>query len=360
MSDATSQTPPDPGSGPGPDGRDLPDAAGGDETAGGPDLATGSQPEPRPRVGASSGDEEVATAEGEPPSREQAAAEDDGEVVVVPLRDPQRRTQSLELAVEAVREGECVVLPTDTVYGIGANALDPLAVQRLLDAKDRGRDMPPPVLIGDAAVLAALCDRVPAGASDLAQAFWPGALTLVLRAQESLSMDLGETNGTIAVRVPDDDDTRELLRRTGPLAVSSANRSGRPAATTVDEAVGQLGTRVAVYLDGGPSRVGTASTIVDFAATDTGKVLRQGAIELTALQEVAPEVEGLPELADHEEPVPTDHQEVDAPAPPPHEGDASTSQGTPDRTPSGDDRSADETPLPDASSTHRDAGPTES
>ena len=195
-------------------------------------------------------------------------------------------------AAEAVRAGQCIVLPTDTVYGIGANAFDAEAVQRLLDAKERGRDMPPPVLIAEPSMLRAIADEVPAAASALAKEFWPGALTLILNAQQRAGMNLGETGGTVAVRVPDHEGARALLRRTGPLAVSSANVSGQPAATTCDAAREQLGERVAVYLDAGEAPGGVASTIVDFASTPDGAILREGAIPLDRLREVAPEIEG--------------------------------------------------------------------
>ncbi len=198
---------------------------------------------------------------------------------------------ALEAAAEAVKAGECIVLPTDTVYGIGADAFDAAAVQRLLDAKERGRDMPPPVLVAEPSMLRAVADDVPAGAAVLAKAFWPGGLTLIVKAQPRSGMELGETRGTVAVRVPDHDGARALLRRTGPLAVSSANVSGRPAALDCDDARAQLGDRVAVYLDGGPVSGGVASTIVDFASTPEGRILRQGAIALEALLEVAPDIE---------------------------------------------------------------------
>lgn len=194
-------------------------------------------------------------------------------------------------AVQAVRDGLCIVLPTDTVYGIGANAFDDDAVQRLLDAKERGRDMPPPVLIAEPSMVRAIADEVPAAANAVAKAFWPGALTLILKAQPKSGMNLGDTAGTVAVRVPDHDQVRELLRRTGPLAVSSANVSGSPAATTCEGARGQLGDNVAVYLDGGEAAGGVASTIIDFAATPSGKVLRLGALSIDQLREVAPEIE---------------------------------------------------------------------
>lgn len=212
-------------------------------------------------------------------------------------------TEGIEAARQAVADGECVVLPTDTVYGIGADAFSADAVQRLLDAKDRGRDMPPPVLIGDASLLRALATDVPDEAHTLVEAHWPGPLTIVCRIQPSLRMDLGETGGTIALRVPDHALARDVLRRTGPLAVSSANLSGRPAALTCDEAVEQLGDRVAVYLDGGPAgtevdgaRVSPPSTIVDFTRRDEGRVLRRGALDLETLRRT------LPGLADLDEP----------------------------------------------------------
>ncbi|SDE19315.1 L-threonylcarbamoyladenylate synthase [Auraticoccus monumenti] len=191
-------------------------------------------------------------------------------------------------AREAVNRGECVVLPTDTVYGIGADAFSAEAVQRLLDAKGRGRDMPPPVLIADPRVLKALATDVPTQADQLVARHWPGPLTVICKAQRSLQMDLGDTEGTIALRVPDHDVARTLLRRTGPLAVSSANRSGQPAATDVDSAVEQLGGRVRVYLDAGPTPGPVASSIVDFTQSDEGVLVREGVLSLEVLQETLP------------------------------------------------------------------------
>ena len=193
--------------------------------------------------------------------------------------------EAVDAAQRAVEDGECIVLPTDTVYGIGADAFSADAVQGLLDAKGRGRDMPPPVLLGDASLIRALAADVPDQARELVDAHWPGPLTIVCRIQPSLRMDLGETDGTIALRVPDHALAREVLRRTGPLAVSSANRSGRPAALTCDEAVEQLGDRVEVYLDGGPvGGQALPSTIVDFTRRDDGQLLRRGALSLETLR----------------------------------------------------------------------------
>lgn len=187
------------------------------------------------------------------------------------------RQSALDAAVDAVREGRLIVLPTDTVYGIGADAFSPQAVDALLEAKGRGRETPPPVLIGDPAVLMALAVDVPEVAERLAEAFWPGPLTLILTAQPSLSWDLGETRGTVALRMPEDDVALELLRATGPLAVSSANRHGRPAALSVLDAATQLGDSVEIYLDGGPARIGTSSTIID-ATVEPPEIVREGAL----------------------------------------------------------------------------------
>jgi tRNA threonylcarbamoyl adenosine modification protein (Sua5/YciO/YrdC/YwlC family) len=194
--------------------------------------------------------------------------------------------EALDEAVRAVRAGRLVVLPTDTVYGIGADAFMPAAVQALLDAKGRGRQMPPPVLIGDLRTLDGLAVDVPGAARALAAAFWPGALTLIVIAAPSLAWDLGETGGTVALRVPDHPMARALLRRTGPLAVSSANRTGSPAATDAAEARVQLGDAVAVYLDAGPTPGPVPSTIVD-ATGDRLRLVRAGVVTLEALREVA-------------------------------------------------------------------------
>lgn len=194
--------------------------------------------------------------------------------------------QALAAAEAAVASGACIVLPTDTVYGIGANAFDPAAVQGLLDAKLRGRDMPPPVLIAEPSMLRSLASGLTREGLALAKAFWPGALTVVVTAHPDLRLDLGDRGDTIAVRVPDHDFTRALLRRTGPLAVSSANVSGRPAAHTVDEAIDQLGDAVAVYLDAGEASGPVPSTIVDL--TGEPRILREGRLTRTALADAVP------------------------------------------------------------------------
>lgn len=177
------------------------------------------------------------------------------------------------------------MLPTDTVYGIAADAFDPAAVRDLLDAKGRGRDMPPPVLVSSPTTLDALAVRVPGYARALVERFWPGPLTVVCHQQTSLQWDLGDTRDTVAVRMPDHPVALEVLERTGPLAVSSANLSGMPAATDADQAEEMLGDEVAVLVDAGESPGGEASTIVDCTG-DQGRVLRRGALSLEALNEV--------------------------------------------------------------------------
>jgi len=209
---------------------------------------------------------------------------------ITPASDPTTWGPALDEAVNVLSRGGLVVLPTDTVYGIAADAFTPPAVQALLDAKGRGRQMPPPVLIGDVRTLDGLATDVPAGARALAEAFWPGGLTLIVRAQPSLAWDLGETRGTVALRVPDHETALALLRRTGPLAVSSANRTGSPAAVTAQDAYDQLGDSVAVYLDGGDAPGQVASSIVD-ATGPTLRLVRVGALSLEQLNEVTP-VEG--------------------------------------------------------------------
>lgn len=197
---------------------------------------------------------------------------------------------AIDAAASAVAAGRCIVLPTDTVYGIGADAFSADAVQGLLDAKERGRDLPPPVLIAEPSMLRSLAEEVTDEMLALADAFWPGPLTLVVTSQASLRMDLGDRGRTIAVRVPDHDFTRDLLRATGPLAVSSANVSGRPAATSIDQARDQLGKRVAVYLDGGPAAAAVPSTIVDL--TGSPRILREGRLSREILAEVVPALAG--------------------------------------------------------------------
>jgi L-threonylcarbamoyladenylate synthase len=205
--------------------------------------------------------------------------------------DDAQRAQGLAAAVTAVLSGELVVLPTDTVYGLGADAFSPAAVTRLLAAKGRGREMPPPVLVGTVRAAAALVEDLGPHGQQLIDEFWPGGLTLVCRAARTLSWDLGDTKGTVAIRMPEDAVALDLLRETGPMAVSSANLSGSPSAMTAAEARDQLGDLVSVYLDGGTVAGGVASTILDLTGPQP-RLLRRGAISLGRLREVAAVVTG--------------------------------------------------------------------
>ena len=201
-------------------------------------------------------------------------------------RDPAARTAGIDAAVTAARAGELIVLPTDTVYGIGADAFIPAAVTTMLAAKGRGRNMPPPVLVGTSRAAAALVDDLGPYGQALIDEFWPGALTLVFRASSTLLWDLGETKGTVALRMPLHAVALDVLKQTGPLAVSSANRTGQPPATTADEAQQQLGEAVSVYLDGGPCADSIPSTILDLTGT-LPTLLRAGAISVDRLRTVA-------------------------------------------------------------------------
>jgi L-threonylcarbamoyladenylate synthase len=200
-------------------------------------------------------------------------------------RDHAEREQGIAAAIDAVRRGDLVVLPTDTVYGIGADAFAPTAVQTLLAAKRRGPDMPVPVLVGSWHTIDGLVTNVRPTVRQLVEAFWPGGLTLVVEHAPSLAWDLGETGGTVAVRMPLHPVALEVLNATGPMAVSSANVSGQPPATTAEEAREQLGWLVEVYLEAGPCGDPVASTIVDVTG-EVPKLLRPGAVTIDQLREV--------------------------------------------------------------------------
>lgn len=204
--------------------------------------------------------------------------------------DATDRKTGLREAASAVRRGELVVLPTDTVYGIGADAFSPDAVGDLLEAKGRGRNMPSPVLVGSPNTLHGLVTDFSEAAWELVDAFWPGALTLVARHQPSLTWDLGDARGTVAVRMPLHPVAIELLKEFGPMAVSSANLTGHPAPQDCDAAQEMLGDSVAVYLDGGPTPDSVPSSIVDVTGR-TPVLLRTGALSADELRKVVPDLE---------------------------------------------------------------------
>ncbi|EGF55300.1 L-threonylcarbamoyladenylate synthase [Actinomyces sp. oral taxon 170] len=206
---------------------------------------------------------------------------------------------ALQPACEHLRAGGLVILPTDTVYGIGCNAADAGAVERLLASKGRGRQMPPPVLVAGPADLTGVVAQVPEAARILMEAFWPGPLTLILDADAALTWDLGETSGTIAIRMPDHELALDLLRRSGPLAVTSANPTGAPPATDAASAraafpgrvrgVDAVGTEDILLLDGGATSGPVPSTIVTLAGAHacSPRILRKGVLSPADLERVA-------------------------------------------------------------------------
>jgi L-threonylcarbamoyladenylate synthase len=209
------------------------------------------------------------------------------------MNNEMERKDGITAAIAAAKRGDLVVLPTDTVYGLGTDAFSQKGPQKLLAAKSRDRNMPIPVLVGHVKALDGLAQRVDGVTKALAEAFWPGALTIVVKAQPTLRWDLGETNQTVALRMPLNPIAIELLNAVGPMAVSSANKTGQPAATNVEEAIAQLGEEVTIYLDGGQTPGNIASTIVDVSSGEI-KLLRQGAIPLEEIRLIVPNIEVLP------------------------------------------------------------------
>jgi L-threonylcarbamoyladenylate synthase len=199
--------------------------------------------------------------------------------------DAAQRAAGISEATAVLHKGELAVLPTDTVYGVAVDAFSPAAVTALLAARGGTRGVPPSVLVGSRRAALALVEDVSASGNDLIDEFWPGGLTLVFRSAQSLVWDLGDTKGTVAVRMPLQPVALDLLRETGPLAVSSANLTGSPPATTATDAQSQLGDAVSVYLDDGPCTADVPSTIVDMTGP-VPRLLRRGAIPVRRLRQV--------------------------------------------------------------------------
>jgi L-threonylcarbamoyladenylate synthase len=207
-------------------------------------------------------------------------------------RTTAQRDRGIEVAIDAVKRGDLVVLPTDTVYGIGADAFKSWAVAAMLTAKGRDRSTPSPVLVGSRSTLDGLVYGLPGTARELAEAFWPGALTIIVDHAPSLDWDIGQTGGTVQVRMPLHPVALEVLRETGPMAVSSANKLGQPPAETAEKARDQFGFSVSVYLEAGPAPADALpSSIVDLTE-GTPKLLRAGAIPVERLREVVPTLLG--------------------------------------------------------------------
>jgi L-threonylcarbamoyladenylate synthase len=199
------------------------------------------------------------------------------------------RDRGVAAAVEAIKSGELVVLPTDTVYGIAADAFTPHAITALHNARGAERRVPPPVLVGSRHTLDGLVYSLPKAARELADAFWPGALTIMVEHSPSLQWDLGDTGGVVGVRMPLHPVALEVLREVGPMAVTTANKIGRPAPTTAEEAREQLEYSVRVYLEAGAATDPAPSTIVDVTG-DVPRVLRDGAIDFEKLRDVVPDL----------------------------------------------------------------------
>ena len=214
-------------------------------------------------------------------------------MTVYDCRDPVERDRGVAAAVSSVKRGELVVLPTDTLYSVACDAFKKTAVDALFRAKDRGRDLPLVVMVGSRRTFDGLVHRMPKAARALADAFWPGALTLIVQEARSLNWDLGDTEGTVAVRMPLHPVALEVLREIGPMASTTANKPGNPPAATVAGAREQLGASARIYLDGGAAPVGVASTIVDLTG-ETPRLVRAGALSGERLREVVPDLE-LPE-----------------------------------------------------------------
>jgi L-threonylcarbamoyladenylate synthase len=199
------------------------------------------------------------------------------------------RDRGISAAVEAAKSGELVVLPTDTVYGIGADAFSPHAISNLHTTRGADRRVPPPILVGSRHTLDGLVYALVKPARELADAFWPGALTLLVEHSPSLNWDLGDTGGVVAVRMPLHPVALEVLREVGPMAVTTANKAGNPAPRTAEEAREQLEYSVRVYLEAGEAVDPAPSTIVDVAG-EVPQVLRDGAIPFEKLRDVVPEI----------------------------------------------------------------------
>lgn len=199
--------------------------------------------------------------------------------------EAETRKAGISAAVDAVESGRLVVMPTDTLYGLGCDAFDNTAVARLLETKRRGPDMPVPVLVGSWDTARGLVHTFDERMRTLIEAFWPGGLSLVVPQAPSLPWNLGDTRGTVMLRMPLHPVAIELLRQTGPMAVSSANISGQTPPTTVYQAKEQLEGAVAIYLDGGECPQGVASTIVDLSG-EAPRILREGAVSAERIAEV--------------------------------------------------------------------------
>lgn len=199
--------------------------------------------------------------------------------------------QDLERAAELIRSGGLVAIPTETVYGLGANGLNPEAVKKIFEAKGRPQDNPLILHIHDASQLRDFCREIPDAAWKLAEAFWPGPLTMILPVRDCVPKTTTAGLDTVGVRCPDNAATREIIRLAGvPIAAPSANTSGKPSTTTAAHVLHDMDGKIDAIVDGGPCRVGVESTIVDLTG-EKPRLLRPGGIGPEALSALLGELE---------------------------------------------------------------------
>ena len=194
--------------------------------------------------------------------------------------------ETAEIAANFIKNGELVAIPTETVYGLGANGLDENAVIKIFEAKGRPQDNPLILHIAGADQIEKFAHHIPQAAYDLAEKFWPGPLTLILPAKEFIPKRTTGGLDTVGLRCPDCDITREIIRLSGvPIAAPSANISGKPSTTTAEHVRHDHDGRIDAIVDGGPCRVGVESTIVDLTE-ERPRLLRPGGITPEQLLEV--------------------------------------------------------------------------
>jgi len=199
-----------------------------------------------------------------------------------PIRVKSDNPLAIQQAVDAIKAGELVIFPTDTLYGVGVDVLSAAAIKKLYLAKGRDLHKGIPVLLSGEDKLHLVVEEVSKSAREYMAAYWPGPLTLILAKKSGLPENLSPSL-SIAVRVPDNEVARRFIAAAGgALAVTSANLAGQPPARTADEASVVLGDSVALILDGGPVRHGLASTILD-CTTFPPKIIRQGPLSARAL-----------------------------------------------------------------------------
>ena len=195
---------------------------------------------------------------------------------ILSINTEEEQKTALKAAADVLLRGGVAAIPTDTVYGFAALVHDEKAIERLYRIKERSQNKSIAVLLGDAVQAHEVAHEFPAKAQRLADKYWPGALTIIIRKKTGLPADL-TSNDLVGLRIPDHEFTRDLIRLTGPLAVTSANISGQPPAKSIAEFNDELGDLLDIIIDGGPSRGGVPSSVINCDA-DPAIILREGAI----------------------------------------------------------------------------------